>query len=148
LNSWLTVLLGSGFGAALLYACVELVKTFTGRKVVQATAADRIADSALAMIEAARADAERSIAQARAYASDVIAQAAQDVAAARRDTDEARRDAAEARREATAARKEAMDASASMRRLTTEIMSPYASLDRLRALVGDGGTTEMNGRIA
>lgn len=146
MKDWITLLLGSGFGGALIYGIVALVKTVASRKVIQASAADQLADSALAMIQAARNDAEKAISQARAYAADVMGQAALDVSASRRDADEARRDAAEARREATAARKEAMDATATMRRLTTEILSPYATLDRLRALVSD--STELNGRTA
>lgn len=147
MTDWVRLVLGSGFGGALLYGIVALVKTLAGRKIVQATAADQLADSAVAIIQAVRADAQQAIAQARTNASETMAQAAADVSASRRDADEARRDAAEARREATAARREAMEASASMRRLTTEIMSPTASIERLRLLVEPGGHSDLNGRF-
>lgn len=127
---WLQGVLGSGIGAAFLWGFAEVVKTIANRKLRDVTAADKLSDSALAMVERASTDAR----EARAEATQ-----------ARRDADDARREASEARREATEARREAMVAVANMRRITTAILSPYASLEGLRAMVSDPPSSNGNG---
>jgi hypothetical protein len=159
MNQTMSFLLGGGGAVGLAYAVVALVRTVFNRKIINATAADQLAGSAVEMIDAVRRDAATAIAQARTDAATAIAQARtdaatsvaaalQDVASARRDSDEARRDAAEARREATAARKEAVDSNQFMRRVITELYRPDASIERLRRLVNDNGNGDalaMNG---
>lgn len=122
MGDWPSWLLGSGVTGAFLYGFAEVVKTIAGRKVREATAADKLSDSALDLVRQARDDAKSAWTEARS---------------ARQDADDARRDASEARREATEARREAMSAVASMRRITTAILSPYATLEGLRAMVSD-----------
>jgi uncharacterized protein (DUF3084 family) len=126
---WVALILGGTFGGAAIGGIVEVVKTIANRKVrdaaatvEQATAADRLSDSALEFMRQAGEDAK----EARNEANQ-----------ARRDADDARRDASEARREATEARRDAMTAVANMRRLTSAILSPYATLEGLRAMVSD-----------
>lgn len=119
---WVSLLLSGSVGGGFIWGVVEVVKTFSNRRIRDATAADKLSDSALELVRQARDDAKA---------------AWQEAQNARRDADEARREASEARREATEARRDAMTAAANMRRLTNEILSPYATLERLRALVSD-----------
>lgn len=119
---WLQTALGSGVVGGFLYGFGVVVRTIANRKIRDATAADKLSDSALALVQQAGKDAK----EARDEANQ-----------ARRDADEARREASEARREATEARRDAMTAVANMRRLTSAILSPYASLEGLRAMVSD-----------
>jgi hypothetical protein len=156
-NTTWSTLLGGGFGAAVVWAVVALLKAWLGRKVINADAADKLAGSALEVLEAARKDNQLAIAQARADAAATMQQALQDVAAARRDTDEARRDAAEARRQAGEARREASDARKEaemsgqmLRKLLTELFRPGVTVDGLRAFVNDypgPANAVLNGRI-
>ncbi len=148
MNQTISFLLGGGGAVGIAYAVVALVRTVLNRKIINANAADKLAGSAVEIIEAVRRDAAVAIAQARNDAATSVTAALQDVAAARRDTDEARRDAAEARREATAARREAVDSNQFMRRVITELFRPDTSIERLRRLVNDNGngdTLAMNG---
>jgi len=145
-NEPIALLLGSGGGAALIYAIVALVKAIQSRKIVSADAVDkfavtagRLAGNAVEMIEAARKDAEHQIAQARTDAATSVAAALQDVDAARRDAAEARREASDARREATNARNEAAASNLFMRRLVVELFRADATVERLRRLVSDNG---------
>ncbi len=127
---WLTTVLGSGVGAAFLWGMVEVVKTVANRRIREVTAADRLSDSALDLVRQARDDAQAAWAEARS---------------ARQDAESARRDASEARREANEARREAMDMARDFRRIKSAILSPYATLEALRAMVSDppssNGTT-------
>lgn len=118
-----------GFLAAALGSSglTVLIQTLAGRKKVRADVADTLSDTALALLQAVRDDAAAQIELAR-----------KDVASARLEAVEARNEAAAARAEATAARREAMAAAAEMRRLTSEILSPNATIERLRSLVEPG----------
>lgn len=122
--------LGGGAVGIFVYGAVQVINTFARRKVTQATAADQLSDSALALVRQAGEDAKAARDEARQ---------------ARQDADSARRDASEARREATDARREAMTAVANMRRIVTAIQSPYASLEGLRAMVTDPPSSNGNG---
>lgn len=119
---WLTTAAQSGAGGLAIWGVIEIIKTIANRQVTAATAADRLSDSALDLVRQARDDAQAAWGEART---------------ARQDADSARRDASEARREATEARREAMDMARDMRRIRTAILSPYATLDGLRAMVSD-----------
>lgn len=129
---WVALLLGGTFGGAAIGGIVEVIKTIANRKirdatvsVEQATAADRLSDSALDHVREARDEARQ----------------------ARQEANEARREASEARREAVEARREAMTAVARMRQLVTAIQSPYATLEQLRLMVSDPPSSNGNGPV-
>lgn len=123
-------LLGGGVVGAFVSGAVEVIKTFSQRKVRAATVVDQLSDTAMEQVKQAIAAAEA---------------ARQDAHEARDEAREARREAAEARREAADARREAMDMSRTMSRLKSAILSPYANLDQLRAMVTDPPSANGNG---
>lgn len=128
-NPWLTALVTV---ASLLFGSgglAVLVQAFTGRKNRKAEVADRLSDSSLKWVE----QFQEETASARAEAAE-----------ARRETSEARREMAEIRRELAECRHEAEALARDLRNLRGAIMSPTATLDRLRAMVGGGSTA--NGR--
>lgn len=120
-----SVLLGGGLGVAVLATIQALARLVSNRRVVQATAADQITESVLKQITAANAAVDKAYERC---------------AAAERAAEQARLDAHEARREAVDARREAMAAVGEWRRLRTEILAPYATLEYLRRLVADPGS--------
>lgn len=122
-------LLGGGVVGAFVSGAVEVIKTFANRKLTQATAEEKQA----ATVEHLSDTALEQVRQALA----AVKEARDEARGARVEADEARREASEARREATDARREAMVAVARMRQLTTAILSPYASIEGLRAMVAD-----------
>lgn len=124
MNQIWTTVLGSGFGAAVIWGIVVITKMLLNRPMAQATTAEALSGTALKLLEEARDDAKAARDEAKS---------------ARQDADSARRDASEARREATEARREAMDSVAEMRRWKSAILSPYATLEKLRDMVGDPG---------
>lgn len=129
MNTWLTTLVTV---ASLLFGgggLAVLVNAFTGRRSRKAEVADRLSDSSLKWVQEFQEEAQR----ARVEAGE-----------ARRETSEARREMAEVRRELAECRHEAEALAQDLRNLRGAIMSPNATLDRLRAMVG-GGTA--NGRI-
>lgn len=126
------LLLSGGGGAALIWATVALLKTFLSRKLVNADAAEKLAGTAVEMIEASQANAERSIAAMTL-----------EVTRARAEASEARAEAAEARRAANDARREAEASNLFTRRLIAELFRPDATVERLRRLVNDGGGDAM-----
>lgn len=129
--TWGTVL-GSGFGATMIWGIVVIVKLWFNRPITKAMAADQLSDSALAMVQQAVSDAER----ARQRAENASA-----------DAEQSRRDASEARREANDARREAADVGREFRRLRSAILSPHATLEMLREMVaepGANGTTAVS----
>lgn len=133
--SWnLPALLSGGFGAALVTGAVLIVRALIARPLVQATAADKLSASAVKLIEAAQKSADDANADALAQ----IREARDEARAARADADLARRDATEARREAVDARREAADVAREFRRITAAILSPYATIESLRAMVSEG----------
>lgn len=150
MQEWGAFLAGGSGTAGIIWGLVALYRAFIGRgrvqadaAVVEAEAADRINAVSARIAE----DAERQIERIRNYTQSQLDRASNDVERARRDADEARRSAASAWEQASAARREAMDATAMVRRLTNEIRSPYASIEHLRALVGEvSGGPELNGR--
>ncbi len=134
--NWLGALLSGSFGAAIVATIAVLARLFANRRIVQATAtqlraaaADQLSDIAADMVRQIRQDAHDEISRAR-----------QDATEARNEAIQARREANDARREANDARREAQDATREFRRLKTAILSPYATLDKLRELVGDAGS--------
>lgn len=100
-----------------------LVNAVTGRKGRRAEVADRLSDSSLKWVQ----EFQEETARARLEAS------------------EARREVAEVRRELGDVRREAEALARDLRNLRGAIMSPNATLERLRAMVGGGEST--NGRI-
>lgn len=115
--SWSAVL-GSGFATALVWGVVMIVKASFQRPLTQASAAVQLNESALKMIKAAQEDAEQ----------------------AGKEASEARREASEARREASDARRSADDAAREVRMIKSAILSPMATLDGLRQMIGDPGS--------
>jgi len=143
-NNWVSALLGGSFGGGVLGAIVVLARLYANRGIVKATteqlkaaAADRLSDTAAEMVRQIREDARAEIARARV-----------EVTQARDEAVQARQEASEARREATEARREAMDANREFRRLKTAILSPYATVERLRELVGDPGSNGTAAAVA
>ena len=124
MSQWALVLSGS-FGTASIWGLVAIVRMVLSRNLNRVIAADRLSDSALELVKAA----ETSAKEARDEAKN-----------ARNEAEQARRDAREARQEATEARREAMDANREFRHLKTEILSPYATVEKLRLIVGDHGS--------
>lgn len=123
LPSWLTSL---SVGGLAIWGLIEIVKTlirtFANRGVVRVNAADKLSDSALDLVRQAGDDAKAARDEARA---------------ARQDAAESRREASEARREADASRRAAEAIQRDFSRIKSAIMSPYATLDQLRAMVSD-----------
>lgn len=128
MNPWVTavvtlvsLVLGGTSGAAIW-------KMISERKLRKVEVTDRFSDSTLKWVEQFQEEASR----ARQEASD-----------ARRETSEARREMAEMRREMATVRTEAENLARDLRNVRGAIMSPTATLERLRAMVGGG---ELNGR--
>lgn len=121
----------SGWLQALVTVCsllfgggglAVLVNAITGRRGRKAEVADRLSDSSLKWVQ----EFQEETARARLEAS------------------EARREVAEVRRELGDVRREAEALARDLRNLRGAIMSPAATLERLRAMVGGEST---NGRI-
>lgn len=129
MNPWLTaalavasLLLGGGGGAAL-------IRAVTDRKGRKAEVADRLSDSSLKWVQEFQEETQRARAEA---------------AEARTEAAAARREVAELRREVVIARGEAEGLARDLRNVRGAIMSPAATLERLRAMVG--GNDMFNGR--
>jgi transposase-like protein len=117
----LTLLLGGGSGAAIFKLVAE-------RKLRRVEVADRFSDSTLKWVQ----EFQEETARARTEAAE-----------ARRETSEARRELADMRREMATVRSEAESLARDLRTLRGAIMSPTATIERLRSLVDPGAT---NGR--
>jgi hypothetical protein len=109
---------------------VAIVNTFANRRKVKVDAADVLSGAALEQVNS-------MLEQVRS--------ARRDAEGARRDAEEARQSATRAWGEANEARRETMAVAAQLRRLTTEILSPAATLERLREMVSAGGGGTQNG---
>jgi chromosome segregation ATPase len=121
-NPWLTAALGL---ASLLMGgggLAVLVNAFTGHRTRKAEVADRLSDSSLKWVEQFQEEAQR----------------------ARLEAAEARREVAEVRRELAECLHQAEALAQDLRNLRGAIMSPTATLERLRAMVGGGDN--FNGR--
>ena len=114
MSSWLQAvvtvcsLLFGGGGLAVL------VNAITGRRGRKAEVADRLSDSSLKWVQEFQEETQR----------------------ARLEASEARREVAEVRRELGDVRREAEALARDLRNLRGAIMSPTATLERLRAMVG------------
>lgn len=129
MNPWLTALVTI---ASVLFAgggLAALIQAFTGRRTRKAEVADRLSDSSLKWVQEFQEEASR---------------ARQEAADARRETSEARREMADLRREVAVVRTEAEGLAQDLRNVRGAIMSPTATIERLRAMVDGGGST--NGR--
>jgi len=125
--------LQAGTGGLFIWGAIQVAKA-----LIAAVANRKVTDAAAHVQEVA------ATATLNGEALELVRQARDDAKAAwneaksaRQDADDARRDAAEARREANEARREAQDMARDMRRIKSAIMSPYATLDQLRAMVSD-----------
>jgi uncharacterized protein (DUF3084 family) len=125
----LVAALSGGVVGAFISGVVEVIKTVSSRKVRAATVVDQLSDTAMEQVKQAIAAAEA----ARSDAHEARAEARE----ARQEAYSARQEAVEARRAANDARREAMDMSRDLSRLKTAILSPYASIEQLRAMVTD-----------
>lgn len=103
---------------------VALINAFANRKKVKVDAVDQLSDTALEQVRSAL----------------------EQVALARQDAADARRSATQAWAEAAEARREAMAVAAHLRRLTSEILSPVATIEHLRTLVSPGTQNGYYGR--
>jgi len=136
-------LVGAGFGGAALYSVAQIGVALIKRRSINADAAAKLSQSANEIIKSVRDDAERSIEAAydrvEAAQKDLAQgrdEARREVVQARQEATEARREASAAQREATEARRAADEALYLVRRLTTAILSPYATLEGLREMAG------------
>lgn len=124
-----TLLLGGG-GLAVL------VNAVTGRRGRKAEVADRLSDSSLKWVQEFQEEAQRARQEAQA--------AREETRQSRLEAAEARREVAEVRRELSDVRHEAERLAADLRNMRGAIMSPTATIERLRAMVG--GADYPNGR--
>jgi transposase-like protein len=115
----------AGIIAALLSGSglTVLVGALTGRRMRRVEVADRLSDSSLKWVQEFQEETQR----------------------ARLEASEARREVAEVRREVGEVRREAEKLAADLRNLRGAIMSPTATIERLRAMVGGTGDVP-NGR--
>lgn len=121
MNGWLTTLVTI---ASLLFGgggLAVLVNAFTGRKGRRAEVADRLSDSSLKWVQEFQEETQHQRTEA---------------AEARREAAEARREVAQVRLELANVRREAEALAIDLRNLRGAIMSPTATLERLRAMVG------------
>jgi len=121
-SGWTQVVLtvvGIIFGGGTM---AVLVNAFTGRRTRKAEVADRLSDSSLKWVQEFQEETQR----------------------ARLEASEARREVAEVRRELADVRHQAEALAADLRNLRGAILSPNATLERLRAMVG--GSESFNGR--
>ena len=118
---WLTVLVTAASALLGGGGLVALVGAVTGRKGRKAEVADRLSDSSLKWVQEFQEETSRARAEA---------------AEARRETSEARREMADLRREVAAVRTEAEGLARDLRNVRGAILSPTATLERLRAMVG------------
>jgi chromosome segregation ATPase len=127
-NGWLQLLVTVSsllFGGGGLAVLVQAV---TGRRGRRAEVADRLSDSSLKWVQ----EFQEETARARSEAAD-----------ARRETSEARREMADLRREVASCRTEAENLARDLRNVRNAIMSPTATIERLRSLID---TSPPNGR--
>lgn len=121
MNGWLTAALGVASALMGGGGLAVLVSAWTGRRQRKAEVADRLSDVSLKWVQEFQEETGR----------------------ARLEAAEARREMAEVRRELATVRREAETLATDLRNLHGAIMSPSATLERLRAMVGGGG---LNGR--
>lgn len=120
----LIALLSSVFSGT---AVAALTNAFARRRLARAEAADALADSAIDLLNAFKADARADLATWRA-----------DTADARREAAEARRETAELRQSVRLLTREAEELATYLQRLTLAIHDPSMTMERLRVLVGSG----------
>lgn len=122
MSGWLTALVTVATVLLSGGSLAVLVGAVTGRRTRKAEVADRLSDSSLKWVQEFQEETSR----------------------ARLEASEARREVAEMRRELADVRREAEALAHDLRNLRGAIMSPGATVERLRAMVGGGAA---NGRV-
>jgi hypothetical protein len=126
-----TVLSGTSI-ASIIGAIAVVIRTRQQGKTVEADVMERLSGTVGDFAESVRRDAQAQIDETRRWAKQQI-----EIATERAERAEGR--AVAAVRAATEAQIASMQASASMRRLTGAILSPYATIEGLRAMVSPDG---------
>ncbi len=124
---WSHVIVGLAstvFGGGALAA---ITTAYSRRHVVRAEAADKLAESAIELLNTVKADARADLAAMREQAAE-----------SRREAAEARREATELRLAIRAATREVEELASYLHRITLAIHDPSMTLERLRILVGSG----------
>lgn len=114
MSTWLTALVAIASALMGGGGLAVLVNAFTGRRGRKAEVADRLSDSSLKWVQEFQEETQR----------------------ARLEASEARREVAEVRRELADVRHQAEALAQDLRNVRGAILSPNATLERLRAMVG------------
>ena len=117
--NWATIVISIVSAIFASGGTAALVTAVSRRKVTSAEAAGALTDSAIELLNVAKADARQSVSEARNEAA------------------EAKREAIEARRQMRIVRQEAEIVVNYLRRVVTMIHDPGMTMDRLRVLVGE-----------
>ena len=132
-----TILSGTGV-VSIIGAITVFVRTRQQGKLVEANVIEQLGGTVGDFAAAVRKDAQQQIDDTRRWAQ-------QQIEAATRRAENAEARAVSAERAATEAQISSMQASATVRRLTSAILSPYATIEGLRAMVAPEGPV-VNGR--
>jgi len=135
LSDTVSTIIGGGGLVALVGAATIFIRTLQQRGQIKADVLDSLSGTAAEIAESARLNAEKMIDLVRRDATNQIERAVSRAEAAEDRAVRAERSAGEAWDAAASARREAMDSAAAVRRMTNAILSPYASLEGLRAMV-------------
>lgn len=119
MNNWVTLIVSVISAVLASGGTAAIVAAVARRKVTSAEAAGALTDSAIELLNVAKADARQTVSEARNEAA------------------EAKREAIEARRQMRIVRQEAEIVVNYLRRVVTMIHDPTMTLERLRVLVGE-----------
>jgi hypothetical protein len=134
-----TVLSGTSI-ASILGAVAVVIRTRQQRRVSESDVVRRLSGTVGDLAEDVRRDARETI-------EDIRRSAERQIEWAGRRAEDAERRAVGAERSATEAQINAMQSAATVRRLTTAILSPYATIEGLRAMIApESGGSPVNGK--